>query len=69
MAKSSDPQWGKVAGIGLELAVGVAVGYFAGVWLNRRFGWKHADVVGLLVGFVAGMYLIIKQAIEINRRP
>jgi uncharacterized protein YneF (UPF0154 family) len=68
MPDDSDSQWGKVAGIGLEMAVGVALGYFVGKWLDEKFGWNgKATLIGTLAGIAGGMYLLIKQALAMNR--
>jgi hypothetical protein len=62
-----DTQWGKYAGLGLEVAVGVGLGYAVGRWLDTHWGWHRAPLVGMLLGIAGGMYLLIKQAIEMNR--
>jgi ATP synthase protein I len=66
--EDQDTGWGKYLGIGLEMAVGVGLGYLVGAWLDRRQGWSPWGVViGTLVGMAAGMYLLIKEAMRINR--
>jgi ATP synthase protein I len=66
--EDQDTGWGKYLGIGLEMAVGVGLGYIVGAWLDRRHGWSPWGVViGTLVGVAAGMYLLIKEAMRINR--
>ena len=49
-------------------AVGVVLGYLVGRWFDRRY---HADpwgvLVGTLLGLASGMYLLIKDAIRINK--
>ena len=65
---SGDPNWGRYLGIGLEIAVGGLLGYLVGAWLDRRFGWNGKGVlIGVFVGLAAGMYLMIKQALKINK--
>ena len=50
---------------GFEIAVGVALGYFVGLWLGRRYGWEPwAQLIGAALGFMAGVYQMIK---EVNR--
>jgi F0F1-type ATP synthase assembly protein I len=50
---------------GFEIAVGVALGYFTGMWLGKRYGWEPwASLTGAALGFLAGAYLMIK---EMNR--
>jgi hypothetical protein len=66
--ESQDENWGKYLGIGLEIAIGALLGYFVGAWLDRRFGWNgKAALCGLMIGVAAGMYLLIKEAIRMNR--
>jgi F0F1-type ATP synthase assembly protein I len=57
--------WGHGLASGFETAVGVAFGYFAGTWLDKKFGWAPwGAVVGSMIGLIAGAYLLIK---EVNR--
>ena len=68
MPKRSEPGWGPYLGIGLEMAVGVTLGYAVGWWLDRKFGWSPWGVtVGSLLGVAAGMYLLIKEALRMNK--
>lgn len=59
--------WGKYAGIGMEVAAGVGVGLVVGYWLKGRYGWNSAPLISMSVGLVAGMYLLIKQALEMSK--
>lgn len=52
---------------GLQILVGVGLGYLVGLWLERRYGWSNAVVIGSLVGLAGGLYLLIKDAIRINK--
>ena len=68
MAAPSDSQWGKVAGLGLEMAAGVGLGYVIGHWLDGRYNWNsRATIIGTCLGIAGGMYLAIKQAIQANK--
>lgn len=68
MPQNDDQNWGKYVGIGLQILVGVALGYFVGTWLDRRYGWEPWGVmVGSMLGLAGGMYLLIKDAIRINK--
>jgi F0F1-type ATP synthase assembly protein I len=50
------------------MAVGVTLGYAVGWWLDRKFGWSPWGVtVGSLLGVAAGMYLLIKEALRMNK--
>lgn len=68
MPEQNDSNWGKFLGIGLEIGVGVALGYFVGSWLDKKYGWNgYATLGGTMLGLAAGMYLLIKDAIRINK--
>lgn len=68
MPKDDDVNWGHLAGIGLQMAVGVVLGLVVGHWLDKRFGWEsRGTLIGLFVGLAGGMYLLIKDAIRINK--
>ena len=63
-----DPGWGKHLGVGLQMLVGVALGYFVGDWLDKKYGWTPWGVlVCAALGLASGMYLLIKEAIRINK--
>ncbi len=63
-----DANWGRYLGLGLEVAVGTALGAVVGIWLDRRFDWSPWGVmVGSLVGLTAGMYLLLKEALRANK--
>lgn len=65
MAGEKRTNWGQGLAMGFETAVGVAVGYFVGNWLDKRFGWAPwGMLVGMMLGLIAGAYLLIK---EVNR--
>lgn len=68
MAEDRNSNWGTWLGLGLEMAVGVGLGYFVGNWLDKKYGWAPWGVlVGSLLGMAAGMYLLIKQALQMNK--
>jgi hypothetical protein len=68
MPDRNEPNWGRFAGHGLNIALGVGLGYFVGHWLDVRHGWGSRGVlVGTLLGFAGGMYLLIKDAIRLNK--
>ena len=65
MAGEKRNNWGQGLAMWFETAVGVAVGYFVGNWLDKRFGWAPwGMLVGMMLGLIAGAYLLIK---EVNR--
>ena len=58
----------RMLGVGLEMAVSVGLGMAVGWWLDGKFGWgRLATVTGSVVGLAGGMYLLIKQALEMNK--
>lgn len=68
MPRQDQPDWGRFVGLGIEMAVGVALGWAVGWWLDRKSGsapW--GSVVGGALGFAAGMYMLIKEALKANR--
>lgn len=67
MPNDADPDWGRYLGLGLQMCVGVVLGLFIGQWLDHRFGWKYGAIVGALLGMSSGMYLLIRDAIRINK--
>ncbi|HEV8606755.1 MAG TPA: AtpZ/AtpI family protein [Tepidisphaeraceae bacterium] len=68
MAKDQNTNWGSMAGMGLQMAVGVGLGLLVGGWLDRKYGWSPWGMtVGAMLGLAAGMYLLIKEAIRMNK--
>jgi F0F1-type ATP synthase assembly protein I len=68
MSERDDSDWGKLAGVGLQVAVGVALGYFLGHWFDQRYGDESLGViVGTMLGLAGGLYLLIKDALRINK--
>lgn len=53
---------------GLEIAIGVYLGYLAGDWFDRRYHTTPWGLFGgVFLGFGAGMYLLIKEAFAQNK--
>ena len=68
MPNQDDVNWGRFVGIGLEIAVGAALGTVVGLWLDRKYGWSPWGVVaGSMIGVAAGMYLLIRDAVRMNK--
>ncbi len=68
MPKDSDPNWGQFVGTGLQVGIGVGLGVFVGRWLDSKYDWSPWGVViGSMLGLAAGMYLLIKDGMRINK--
>jgi F0F1-type ATP synthase assembly protein I len=67
MPNDSDQNWGRYLGLGLEMAVGVGLGYFVGWLLDRHYGWHWGTTIGAMLGVAGGMYLLIRDAIRMNK--
>jgi len=68
MAKQEQDKRGDAIMLGMYVAVGAGLGYAVGWWLGKTFGWTTwGPVGGALVGLAAGMYLMIKEALRINK--
>ncbi len=66
--KDNEVDWGKVAGVGFEIAVGVGLGALVGTFVDRRFHSSPWGVlIGVMLGVAAGMYLLIKEALRANK--
>jgi F0F1-type ATP synthase assembly protein I len=71
MAQKKDDdanQGAHLAMVGLQVAIGVGLGYVVGRWLDHRYGWgSRGVVIGSMLGLAGGLYLLIKDAIRINK--
>lgn len=68
MAGNDDGNVGRNLAYGLQIAIGVTLGYLAGDWCDRRYGTAPWGlVIGVMLGLAAGMYLMIKEAIQNNK--
>ena len=68
MPDDDQPNWGRFMGLGLEIAVGVGLGLAVGLWLDRRYNSSPwGMLIGSMVGLAAGMYLLIKDVMRINK--
>lgn len=60
--------WGKYLGLGLEVAVSVAVGALIGYWADTRLGCSPWGLLtGCLLGLASGMYTLLKVALRANK--
>ena len=65
-------KWMKAAGqassIGFVLVISIAIGYFFGSWLDRRFGTEPwLMLVFTLLGITAGFIQVIRIAISLSK--
>jgi F0F1-type ATP synthase assembly protein I len=68
MPQDQGPSWGHYAGFGLQIAAGVGLGAITGAWLDRKFHWAPWGVLGgSMLGLAAGLYLLIKEALKMNK--
>ena len=68
MPDSDESNWGKYLGYGLEMAVGIALGIWAGSWFDRRYGSAPWGLlIGVFLGLAGGMYLLIKDGLKANK--
>ena len=55
---------GSTGAVGFEVAVAIAIGYFGGQWLDRKFGTTPWLTI---VGFAAGVGAAIKALVRVTR--
>jgi ATP synthase protein I len=68
MAENDKGNWTRFASFGFEVAAGMGLGYVVGSFIDRHAGTSPWGlVVCLLVGCAAGMYLMIKDVIRMNK--
>ncbi len=57
------------AGKGLQFAATTALFALMGFYADRRFGWTPWGLVGFsMLGFVGGLYLLIKDALNEEKK-
>jgi len=66
---SDDRNWGRFASSGLEIAAGIGLGAAVGYWIDKKRGASNpwGLLIGCCVGFAAGMYLLIREALKSNK--
>jgi len=68
MPQQRNGDWGRYVGLGLEIAAGVGLGVAVGWWLDGRFDTRPWwTVICAAGGLAGGLYLLIKEAIRLNR--
>ena len=58
---------GKYGGLGFELLASIAVGYYVGVWADKKLGTRFLAAVGFLVGCYAGFRALYRAAKQMSR--
>jgi ATP synthase protein I len=59
--------FGRYGSLGFELLGSIAVGYYVGVWLDKRFGTHWIAFAGFLLGCYAGFRALFKAAKTMQR--
>ena len=66
--RPDDVEWGRYLGVGLQMLAGVGLGLIVGQWLDRRYHWEPwGTTIGAMLGLAGGMYLLIKDAVRMNK--
>ncbi|HEY2016723.1 MAG TPA: AtpZ/AtpI family protein [Bryobacteraceae bacterium] len=53
--------------LALLLPISTLVGYGIGYWLDKKFGTQWIQIVGLILGSVAGFVQLIRQIMQDSR--
>lgn len=57
-----------ISTLGLEFAVAVALGAGAGYWADRKWNlFPWGTVAGAGAGFALGMYIVVKEAVRLEK--
>jgi ATP synthase protein I len=60
---SSMKELGRYGTVGLDLIVSIAIGYFAGRWIDARFGGKGwITMLGVVFGVITGFRFLWRAA-------
>ncbi len=59
--------FGRYGAVGFELLLSIAVGYYLGHWLDRKFGTRWMALVGFLLGCYAGFRSLFRAAKQMKR--
>ena len=55
-------------GMPFILLVSIVGGYYAGLWLDQKFGTTYCNVIGLVLGFALGLFEIVRQLNQMERK-
>lgn len=48
-------------GLPFVLLASIAGGYYAGEWIDRTYGTRYANLIGIILGFALGLYEVMRQ--------
>ena len=54
-------------GLPFVLLASIGGGYYAGVWIDQKYGTGYWNVIGLVLGFALGLYEIVRQLNRLER--
>ena len=58
----------RLSGMGLQIAGTLMVFLLIGHWIDQTFGWNYvATITGAAVALIGSMYLLIKEALRLNK--
>lgn len=55
-------------GLPFVLLASIGGGYYAGLWLDGKYGTAYCNVIGVVLGFALGLYEIIRQLNQLERK-
>lgn len=63
-------KWAIFTSIAFQMGAVIAGGVFLGVWLDKKYPnqYKAYTVIFSLLGVFAGIYLVVKQLNDINKK-
>ncbi len=72
MPRDDRPGWQAKAALYMGLAFVIPAAMYAlwwvGSFLDEKYGTRYGSLVGLMVGFAVGLYEVMRQARQIERR-
>ncbi|MGD1945958.1 MAG: AtpZ/AtpI family protein [Croceivirga sp.] len=58
---------GKLSGLAIQMGLTIYMGNLLGSWLERKYNFSFAEEGITFVAVLMAMYLMIKQAIDLNK--
>lgn len=52
---------------GINMLVPIFLCFFAGMWLDKKFGTKYLIIIGFMIGAIAGfrnVYVLVRRSIK-----